>query len=47
MSGKVRNLIVTVPTAAGKTLIAYAAIFNMIKAGRKCLYIVPLGLQAK
>ena len=37
-----RNLIVTVPTAAGKTLIAYAAIFNMIKAGRKCLYIVPL-----
>lgn len=37
-----RNLIVTVPTAAGKTLIAYAAIYNMIKTGRKCLYIVPL-----
>ena len=37
-----RNLIVTVPTAAGKTLIAYAAIFDMIRTGKKCLYIVPL-----
>ncbi|EQD48439.1 protein containing DNA/RNA helicase, DEAD/DEAH box type, partial [mine drainage metagenome] len=37
-----RNLIVTVPTAAGKTLIAYSAIFDMLKSGKKCLYIVPL-----
>ncbi len=37
-----RNLIVAVPTAAGKTLIAYAAIYDMLKLGKKSLYIVPL-----
>lgn len=37
-----RNLIVAVPTAAGKTLIAYAAIIKMLAKGRKALYIVPL-----
>jgi helicase len=37
-----RNLLVTVPTAAGKTLIAYAAIMSNIKAGKRSLYIVPL-----
>ncbi len=37
-----RNLLVTVPTAAGKTLIAYAAIMSNIKAGKRSLYVVPL-----
>lgn len=36
------NLIVAVPTAAGKTLIAYAAIMKMLARGMKSLYIVPL-----
>ena len=40
MSGKVRVTINVAQSLNG--LIAYAAIFNMIKAGRKCLYIVPL-----
>ena len=37
-----RNLIVAVPTAAGKTLIAYAAIMKTLLKRQKCLYIVPL-----
>ena len=41
-----RNLLVTVPTAAGKTLIAYAAIMSNIKAGKRSLYIVPLKAPA-
>ncbi|QRF74898.1 Putative ski2-type helicase [Thermoplasmatales archaeon] len=37
-----RNVLVTVPTASGKTLIAYAAIMERQKMGLKSLYIVPL-----
>ncbi len=40
MKGK--NTLVTVPTAAGKTVIAYAGILLNLKKGRKSLYIVPL-----
>ena len=36
------NVLVTVPTASGKTLIAYAAIMEKQKTGLKSLYIVPL-----
>ena len=36
------NVLVTVPTASGKTLIAYAAIMEKQKMGLKSLYIVPL-----
>ena len=39
---KNRNLLLTVPTAAGKTLVAYIAIYRNFMAGRKTLYIVPL-----
>ncbi len=38
-----KNLVVCVPTAAGKSLIAYSAIVNkVVKKGKKALYIVPL-----
>ena len=37
-----RNMLVSVPTASGKTLIAEMAMHNAIGAGGKCLYIVPL-----
>ncbi len=37
-----RNMLVSVPTASGKTLIAEMAMHNAIRAGGKCLYIVPL-----
>ncbi len=38
-----KNLVVCVPTAAGKSLIAYCAIVNrVVKKGKKALYIVPL-----
>lgn len=36
------SVIVSVPTASGKSLIAYTAIFNEFQHGRKSLYIVPL-----
>ncbi|MCU0799798.1 MAG: DEAD/DEAH box helicase [Candidatus Thermoplasmatota archaeon] len=36
------NLVVAVPTAAGKSLIAYIAIINKVLRGGKALYIVPL-----
>ena len=39
---KNRNLLLTVPTAAGKTLVAYIAIYRNFMAGRKTLYVVPL-----
>ncbi|MGC8505331.1 MAG: DEAD/DEAH box helicase [Thermoplasmata archaeon] len=39
---KNRNLLLTVPTAAGKTLVAYIAIYRNFMGGRKTLYIVPL-----
>lgn len=36
------NVIVSVPTASGKTLIAYVAIFEKFLAGQKSVYMVPL-----
>lgn len=39
---KGENLVVAVPTAAGKSLIAYIAILNQVKRGGKALYVVPL-----
>jgi helicase len=39
-SGK--NLLVSIPTASGKTLIAEMAMHHHVARGGKCLYIVPL-----
>ncbi|KAA8923086.1 ATP-dependent DNA helicase [Thermoplasma sp.] len=39
---KGRNVVVSVPTAAGKTLIAYAAIYETFQRNLKSIYIVPL-----
>jgi len=40
LSGK--NLLVAIPTASGKTLVAEMAMHHTISHGGKCLYIVPL-----
>ncbi|NLA37900.1 MAG: DEAD/DEAH box helicase, partial [Methanomicrobiales archaeon] len=40
LSGK--NLLIAIPTASGKTLVAEMAMHNQIRRGGKCLYIVPL-----
>jgi len=37
-----KNLLVAIPTASGKTLIAEMAMHTKIAHGGKCLYIVPL-----
>jgi helicase len=37
-----KNMLVAIPTASGKTLIAEMAMHHTIKEGGKCLYIVPL-----
>jgi helicase len=37
-----KNMIIAIPTASGKTLIAEMAMHHTIKTGGKCLYIVPL-----
>jgi helicase len=37
-----KNVLVAIPTASGKTLIAEMAMHHTIKEGGKCLYIVPL-----
>jgi helicase len=37
-----KNLLVAIPTASGKTLVAEMAMHKHIAAGGKCLYIVPL-----
>ncbi len=37
-----RNLLVAIPTASGKTLVAEMAMHHHIAKGGKCLYIVPL-----
>ena len=39
-SGK--NLLVAIPTASGKTLVAEMAMHHQVERGGKCLYIVPL-----
>lgn len=36
------NVLVSVPTASGKTLIAYVAIYEMFRRGLKSMYMVPL-----
>ena len=36
------NVIVSVPTASGKTLIAYISIYDTYLKGKKSMYIVPL-----
>lgn len=36
------NLLISIPTASGKTLLAEMAMWSRIAAGGKCLYIVPL-----
>lgn len=40
LSGK--NLLITIPTASGKTLVAEMAMHHQVEEGGKCLYIVPL-----
>ncbi|WP_255331442.1 ATP-dependent DNA helicase [Methanocalculus taiwanensis] len=37
-----RNLIISIPTASGKTLVAEMAMHHHIASGGKCLYVVPL-----
>ncbi|WP_455393053.1 DEAD/DEAH box helicase [[Eubacterium] cellulosolvens] len=37
-----KNLVLAIPTASGKSLIAYLAILKSVLAGGKALYIVPL-----
>ena len=37
-----KNLLISIPTASGKTLLAEMAMWAQIAAGGKCLYIVPL-----
>lgn len=37
-----RNLVISIPTASGKTLIAELAMHSHILNGGKCLYVVPL-----
>ncbi len=39
---KGKNVVVSVPTASGKTLIAYVTIFDTFLSGRKSIYVVPL-----
>ncbi|HQD26536.1 MAG TPA: DEAD/DEAH box helicase, partial [Methanoculleus thermophilus] len=39
-SGK--NLLISIPTASGKTLVAEMAMHHQVARGGKCLYIVPL-----
>jgi len=36
------NLVLAVPTASGKSLVAYLAILNAVRSGGKAVYIVPL-----
>lgn len=37
-----KNLLISIPTASGKTLLAEMAMWTQIAKGGKCLYIVPL-----
>ena len=39
---KNHSVLVSVPTAAGKTLVAYAALMRAVKAKKKGIYLVPL-----
>ena len=42
-----KNIVLAIPTASGKTLVAYIAILKKILAGGKALYIVPLRALAR
>ena len=45
---KGENLVLSIPTAAGKSLVAYIAILNkLLKEGGKALYVVPLRALAR
>ncbi|MDH7507032.1 MAG: DEAD/DEAH box helicase, partial [Candidatus Thermoplasmatota archaeon] len=45
---KGENLVLSIPTASGKSLVAYLAIVNrLINEGRKALYVVPLKALAR
>lgn len=37
-----KNLVLAIPTASGKSLVAYLAVLKAVLKGRKALYIVPL-----
>jgi helicase len=37
-----KNLLIAIPTASGKTLVAEMAMHHQVEGGGKCLYIVPL-----
>ena len=37
-----KNMLISIPTASGKTLLAELAMFQSLEEGGKCLYIVPL-----
>ena len=37
-----RNMLVTTPTASGKTLIAMMAMLKVLKKGKKAIYLTPL-----
>ena len=39
---KGNSVLMSVPTAAGKTLVAYAALIRAVKAKKKGIYLVPL-----
>ncbi len=42
-----RNLVLAIPTASGKSLVAYLAILRSVLSGGKALYIVPLRALAR
>jgi helicase len=42
-----KNIVLAIPTASGKTLVAYLAILKKVMAHRKALYIVPLRALAR
>lgn len=42
-----KNVVLSVPTASGKSLVAYLAILNAALHGRKSIYIVPLRALAR
>jgi helicase len=42
-----RNVVLAIPTASGKTLVAYLAVLKKVLAGNRALYIVPLRALAR
>ncbi|MDL2261413.1 DEAD/DEAH box helicase, partial [Methanimicrococcus sp. OttesenSCG-928-J09] len=37
-----KNVLISIPTASGKTLLAEMAMLQSLETGGKCLYVVPL-----